>query len=75
MSEAEETGPAVASFPGGHIQPCLSQTSCLGGAGPGNSGQTATEGQSSEREETQTHGEVRRELTVADSRLNSLGEQ
>ena len=46
-----------------------------GEPGRATQGQTATEGQSSEREETQTHGEVRRELTVADSRLNSLGEQ
>ncbi|CAI9177343.1 unnamed protein product [Rangifer tarandus platyrhynchus] len=38
-------------------------------------GSRAAEGQSSEREETQTHGEVRREFTVADPRLNSLGEQ
>lgn len=37
-------------------------------------GQTAAEGQSFERGETQTHGEVRRELPVA-SRLNSLAEQ
>lgn len=38
-------------------------------------GSRAAEGQSSEWEETQTHGEVRREFTVVDSRLDSLGEQ
>ena len=68
--------PAAASFPGGHIQPCLfPRLPAAGEPGRATQGQTATEGQGSEREETQTHGEVRRELTVAGSRLNSLGEQ